>query len=169
MVTTPDLISIFSSIVSAVVALAALVLSYVVYRHSQKVAEVQDVRQQAALQLQQRQLIVPLWEYLSKTAAIDPERPDERNVVDNVNVLELVALCYESNAIDTTLIKRTFREKYMEIFRTIAQLPKMASGKNGTDYLNENRACRAFFDVLDGESKAQDQASGLLGDRRLST
>jgi len=160
---TPEGISVLSSVVSAIVAIASFALASMVYRHSRRIAEMEDGRQSAALQLQQRQLIVPLWEYLSKTEAIAPENPNERAVVDSVNVLELVALCYESQAIEQAMIKRTFRDKYLSIYREIEALPKMGSGKSGRDYIHENRACQAFYDVLSAESKHQDKADALPG------
>lgn len=130
--TTYELVSTVTAIASVLVAALAIGISYSVY-HGQKV-------------LAQRQLIVPLWQYMSGLSEIDPQSIKTPQVIQSVNTLELVALCCEGQMIDTRVVKRTFSDVFIKQFDQIKKcgtLPGMTV--NGDDLLRESRAASAFY------------------------
>ncbi len=128
-----------------VVSFAAAVLSGVAILVSIGLA-VRQERFSARLQAQetllaQRQLLLPLWDYVGKLRKIDAQNPVTPHVIDAVNTLELIALCCEGGLIDRSLVERTFLERYLEMYEDIeacAALPGLS--KSGRDLLRENRA-----------------------------
>jgi hypothetical protein len=73
--------------------------------------------------LAQRQLLVPLWEYLSSLNEVDPKKPVTKDVIKNVNTLELVALCCEGGMVDELVIRRTFRDGFIKHYDAIDKHP----------------------------------------------
>lgn len=53
--------------------------------------------------LSQRQLLLPLWDYMATLSKIDSNTPVTPDVIKVVNTLELVALCCEGGMIDEKL------------------------------------------------------------------
>lgn len=101
---------------SAVAAVAAIIVSVIVYRGQSKLTERVTAEQsavslrihQSQQLLSQRQLLLPLWDYMSSLKNIDPAQPIEPDVLKVVNSLELVSLCCEDGMVDAAVIKRTF-------------------------------------------------------------
>lgn len=97
--------------------------------------------------LAQRQLLLPLWEYMSQLRAIDSNNPITPHVIKLVNTLELVALSCEGGLIDEQIILRTFRDEFIGHYQAIKRcgtLPGMTI--NGEQLLMQNRAASAFFE-----------------------
>lgn len=123
-------------IFSAIAAGTGIFLSYTVFKMQR--------------QMTQRQLIVPLWQYISTLNEIDSSNPITPDVVKAVNTLELIAITCEGGMIDKNVIKRTFSDQYVKHYDKIkdcATLPGLES-KNGNDLLKENPAAMTFYDEL---------------------
>jgi hypothetical protein len=109
--------------------------------------------------LSQRQMIVPLWTYITSIEEIDPEKIIEPNVIKTINALELIALCCEGQMIDKEVIKATFTEIYIRQYEAIQSLPHMPGiKKDGKAVLRENRAAYRFYQEL----KKEDTELGKL-------
>ncbi len=110
--------------------------------------------------LAQRQLLLPLWEYMSKLREINPADPIAPDVISLVNTLELVALCCEGGLIDEKIILRTFREPFIKHYTDIKNC-NVINGlkKTGDQLLMENRAAQTFFNQLMQYHMSQDQIS----------
>lgn len=107
--------------------------------------------------LTQRQLLLPLWQYMSNLDHVKPHAPITPDVLKIVNTLELVALCCEGELIDPKIVKRTFSERYIELYQEVLQcnnVPKL--NKSGQALLNENRAAVRFYDELRNEHISRD-------------
>jgi hypothetical protein len=156
---------------AAIAAFAAVVVSVVVYKGQSKLSvslsreqsatSEKISKEQAALSLKihenqtllsQRQLLIPLWSYMSTLSHIKPDDPVEPDVLKLVNTLELVAISCEGGMVDTKVIKRTFRTLYMQFYEEIAAI-KMLRGRgiSGTALLNENPAAMKFYRELQSE------------------
>lgn len=139
-----DLLTLVALALSAIGAIGAIVVS-------KRVAETQKL-------LAQRQLLIPLWEYMSKIDDIDPNDVKPRHVQQTVNTLELVALCCEGGMVDEDVIKRTFADQFIYLFEVIQALPEIpALRRSGKQLLNENRAASAFYAKLKGEMLERDK------------
>ena len=66
--------------------------------------------------LEQRQILLPLWEKLQKLNEIDPLNPVWRDVINAVNILELIAISWEGQLIDENLIRRMYSDLFIEFF-----------------------------------------------------
>lgn len=152
-----------ATLVSLFIANKAAMIAKDAIKTSEAVAKIQ-------VALSQRQLLLPLWQYLSTLSQIDPGDPVWPDVLKAMNTLELVALCEESGAVDAQVIRRTFREQYIRLYESIAAIKeeKPKDGKlghpSGQQLLRENRAARNFYDELDKEHMAQDKPSQLLAE-----
>lgn len=114
--------------------------------------------------LAQRQLLLPLWQYLSTLEDINPLKPVTPAVVKTVNTLELVAICCEGGMVDAAVIRRTFRDGFMRHYEAIencVQLPGL--NKSGKELLSENRAAQTMFAKLRAEHLDQDRLRKLGG------
>jgi len=156
---------------AAIAAFAAVVVSVVVYRgqsslsvslsREQSATSEKISREQAALSLKihenqtllsQRQLLIPLWSYMSTLSHINPDDPVEPDVLKLVNTLELVAISCEGGMVDTKVIKRTFRDLYMRFYEEILAIQVLRGrGISGLALLNENRAAMKFYKELQEE------------------
>jgi hypothetical protein len=110
--------------------------------------------------LAQRQLLLPLWEYMSKLREINPAEPIAPDVINLVNTLELVALCCEGGLIDEKIILRTFRESFIKHYTEIDRCNTINGlNKTGKQLLMENRAASKFYSRLMHDHISQDQIS----------
>lgn len=139
---TLDTLTAFSAVLSAI---AVFVTIYVTWR----VAQTQKL-------LTQRQLLIPLWQYMSKIDDIDPANPKPREVTEAVNTLELVALCCEGGMVDEAVVKRTFAAPFIEVYETVNRLPEMPSlRKDGAALLRDNPSAMSFYRTLKEELEAR--------------
>ncbi|MGH7293468.1 MAG: DUF4760 domain-containing protein [Polyangiaceae bacterium] len=108
--------------------------------------------------LAQRQLLIPLWEYMSTLDDIDPKDPKPKLVQKVVNTLELVALCCEGGMVDEAVIKRTFRDPFVYLYDVVEGLPEMPTlRRTGKQMLKENKAAMAFYTKLKAELENRDK------------
>jgi|JI6StandDraft_1071083.scaffolds.fasta_scaffold134376_2 hypothetical protein len=147
-------------VAAALLAAVALAFSYLLHRQ-QAVATSKIADQQRLFN--QRQLLLPLWEYLGTLKDIDPQNVVWPDVVTAINKLELIALCVEGEIIDKEIIRRTFRTKYVELFEKILQCtnPPRPGMKNGRDFANENRAAYSLYEEMKKELNDQDRIAPL--------
>jgi hypothetical protein len=134
-----------ATVFSAIIAGLAVYMSVIIYK-GQKL-------------LSQRQLIVPLWEYISSLSEIDPKIPVTPDIIKAINTLELIAITCEGKMIDKIVIKRTFSKQYIKHFDNIKAchtIPGLEP-KTGNDLLKENPATLLFYDELMSELKTKNR------------
>lgn len=137
----------------ATASLLSAVAAFLAIRASLKVAEMQKT-------LSQRQLIIPLWDHMSRLNDINPADPSVHDVLAAVNTLELVAICCEGGMVDDQVIKRTFRDSFIHLYDAIHSCPEIADlRKSGPLLLRENRAAMHFYETLKREHQERDKLS----------
>lgn len=137
-------ISAVGGALSGVGTAAAVFVSWMVYRGQRL--------------LTQRQLLIPLWEYMSSLSEVNPQQPITPDVLKVVNTLELVALSCEGGMVDPAVIRRTFRNIFMKLYEQVdrcGELPGL--GKTGRDLLKENPAAMTFYQQLLNEHLNRDR------------
>jgi hypothetical protein len=174
----PTVFSALASGVSAFAALSAIVVSVIVYKgqsvltkaQSKLSKEIHEEQSKLSLKihenqilLSQRQLLIPLWEYISKVDRIDPSLPVTPDVLKVVNTLELVALCTEGGMVDTQVIKRTFGQVFLELYDQVHACPPLPGlNKSGPDLLRENRAAMSFYKELSSDDMNRDKLANKI-------
>lgn len=145
------------SIGSLVVAIIARLDSNASARSAERSEKLTEKIHQNEKLLAQRQLIVPLWEYIGSMNEINPQKVIQPDVQRAMNALELVALCCETGAVDKAIIKRTFSEVFIKQYEAIRRCPKMEifGNRNGDELVKDNKAAMSFYDELIEEYKAQ--------------
>jgi hypothetical protein len=135
-------------------------------RHSNEIEFQGQMSQQQRL-FQQRSHLIPMWQYISSLSEIDPNKklvtPD---IVAAVNTLEFIAICCEAEVVDKVVVMRTFREKYIDLYRRIercGELPGFSPPKTGNDLLNDNRAAKGLYQALEAERIAAGAPQTLQG------
>jgi hypothetical protein len=140
-----------------VAAVAAVVVAWKVWKGQESLTTTLANRQEALTRevsekerlLTQRQLLLPLWQYMSSLNQVDPATPVVPEVLKIVNTLELVALCCEGEIIDPRVVKRTFSQTYITLYQQVRQCPNLPGlNKSGEALLNENPAAMAFYEEL---------------------
>jgi hypothetical protein len=106
-----------------------------------------------------RAQLLPLWQYLSTVSEVDPSKPITPDVIKVVNTLELVGLCCEASIVDPLVIRRTFRETFLKLYRQVDQCGRLPGlvNKTGTDLLQENRAAMTLHAQLSNERLQEDR------------
>lgn len=108
--------------------------------------------------LSQRQLLLPLWGYMSTLSKIDPNNPVTPDVVKVANTLELVALCCEGGMIDERVIRRTFKDQFMAHYEAVEKCTSLPGlDFDGKGLLKQNKAAVQFFNSLNAERLSQDR------------
>ncbi|MGL6429725.1 MULTISPECIES: DUF4760 domain-containing protein [Aeromonas] len=139
-----EAIAAVGALLSGLATMMGIVVAYKVHRN-QKL-------------LSQRQLLLPLWEYMSTLSKIDDTKPITSDVIKVVNTLELVALCCEGGMIDELIIRRTFKEQFMEHYESIERCLILPGLKlNGKQLLKENKAASQFYMSLESERLSSDR------------
>ena len=140
-----DALTALGTLLAAVAAFVAVWVAYHVHAAEKRLA--------------QRQLIIPLWQYTSVLSEIRPDRPVTPDVIKSVNTLELVALCIEGGMVDEQVIRRTFRNSFLEQYRNIRGckiLPGM-DNTTGEDLLRRSLAATSFYHTLEKEDEDKDR------------
>ena len=162
-----EVVSAIGTALSAVAALIGLGLSFIVYKGQSKLSKqlasdqarvAREIHDSQKL-LSQRQLLIPLWKYMTSLNDIGPSpKIIEPDVLKTVNTLELVALCCEGEMVDKAVIKRTFKDVYMKLFEQVRSLPFMSGlARSGPDLLNQNPASKRFYKELEEEHMTMGQ------------
>jgi hypothetical protein len=108
--------------------------------------------------LSQRQLLLPLWTYMTNLKRVDPANPLPGHVLDGVHALELIALCCEGGMVDERVIKRTFRDVFLNLYDQIESCGIVPSlDRDGKAILKENPAAMAFYTKLKREHMDRDK------------
>jgi hypothetical protein len=106
----------------------------------------------------QRSALFDLWRYISELDQIDPKEPVTPDIVRAVNALELVALCCEGGIIDPDLVRRTFRQTYIDLYEQIEQVTDVPGlNKGGKKLLGENHAAMKLYHEFRSEIMHQGQ------------
>jgi hypothetical protein len=112
----------------------------------------------------QRAQLLPLWEYMSGLNHIDIEKPSGPAILKIVNALELVALCCESNIVDPDLVRRTFRQTYIDLYEEVTQVREVPGRKiSGLKLLGENKVAMSWYDKFKQELKDEGKVKPLSG------
>ena len=100
--------------------------------------------------LAQRQILLPLWEYISQLNDINPQDPVWLDVIKAVNILELVAVSFEGQLIDENIIRRIFSKQYIEFYQKIEECrnPPENVSMDGRRMLLENPATTRLYQQL---------------------
>jgi hypothetical protein len=119
-------------------------------------------RHEEQRRFEQRAQLIPLWEYMSSLREIIPDNPITPQVVKTVNTLELIALCKEADIVDGTVVLRTFRQKYIELFETVSECGPLKGypgdkKPTGKDLLAENHAATQLYNDLIAERNNRDK------------
>ncbi len=106
--------------------------------------------------LSQRQLLLPLWEYMAKLNAIDPKAPIVPIVVKTMNTLELVALCCEGEMIDIDVVKLSFLQPFIQLYDLIDQIQDLpGSHRSGKQILMDSPVVMKFYRRLRQDPSAE--------------
>ena len=69
-----------------------------------------------------------------------------------MNALELVALCCEAGIIDPDIVRRTFRQTYIELYDQIDQVANVPGiSKSGKKLILENPAAMKLYETFKQE------------------
>jgi hypothetical protein len=149
--------SALAAIVSAVVAVAALRSSNKLGDNQLKIGDSQLKMAQAQLTFQQRQTIVDLWPALTAICEVNAQTAPEV-VRRTVNTLELVAICYEAQAVDRDVVLATFGDAFVATYEELqAHHTKMPAVRNlsGAELLRENKATIRTYEEIKRRITAQ--------------
>jgi hypothetical protein len=106
----------------------------------------------------QRSALLDLWKYISDLDQINPNDPVTPDIMKAVHALELVALCCEGSVVDRDLVRRTFRQPYIELYDQIEQVTEIPGlHKSGKKLLGENPAAMKLYHEFKNELMIQDQ------------
>jgi len=148
-----DILTALGTLLGAFAATIAVWVSWIVFKGQR--------------QLSQRQLLIPLWEYMVSVRSLNTEEPATPQVLKAANTLELIALCVEGGMVDPAVIKRTFTDVYLTIYRQITEvkaLPKMfdSAGKplSGVELLEDYPATSKFYEQLRREKLNRGRLDG---------
>jgi hypothetical protein len=145
---------------SFVVSILAFAFSGLSWNHNRKT----DRRQQGEAQLLlKRQLFLQLWPYISTLAIVnpDPAKVVEVDVLKAVNALELVAVCWEAEAVDRDLIRRSFGDTFIEFYEAIQKCTRLPSRGSGESLLAQAPAIRHVYTTLLDERKERDKKASI--------
>lgn len=134
------------NIVSAIAeSLGAVIAAIAIY---------QTVRlQRKQMLLEQRQLLLPLWEQLQNLSDITPDQPVWTDVIKAVNILELIAVSWEGQLIDENIVRRMYNELYIEFYQKIEECknPPANVSKDGKKMLLASPATIRLYNQLISE------------------
>ena len=112
----------------------------------------------------QRSALFDLWKYISELDQVDPKDPVTPDIMKAVNALELVALCCEGSIVDRDLVRRTFRQSYIDLYDQIEQVIEVPGlDKSGKKLLGENPAAMKLYHDFKAEVMLQDQLKPIGG------
>ena len=102
--------------------------------------------------LAQRQLFLPLFEYIKDIRAINPKNIDWDNVSELANFLDLIAICYQGQLVDIKILRRSFGPLFIETFEQLQKCvdteKKDPTIKDGPTLLKQNPSIGILYDLL---------------------
>ena len=125
-----------STIIAGIAAAIGIGVSVRLYRNQQNYS--------------QKQLILPVWEYISNLREIDSENPITPDVIKAINTLELIAVLCRNEIIDEKIIKQTFKNQFKKHYKNIKDCGNLPGFKNktGQDLIDENKNVKKFYKEL---------------------
>ena len=152
-----------AAIGAGIAGVAVLVSTLTSLRQIKLTAEIH--REQ--MTLSQRQLFLEIWPKMEALNAIDPSKPIAPDVVRTVNVLELVAVCWEGEMVDSNVIRRSFGQRYVSLYETVQLVPNLGNPPlSGPDMLRACPAAGKLYDELRVELQNQNALNPVGGKRR---
>lgn len=156
-----ELYSLISSSIAALGSIGAVFVAVSVAKEQGRLTRLVHENQ---MTLSQRQLFIEIWPKIESLNEINCKTPVAVDVVKAVNVLELVALCWESNMVDGAVLMRAFGERFVHFYDDIVKVPTLANpNKSGSDLIRENPAIGNLYDEL----RRLRQAAGVPEPLRL--
>jgi len=146
-------------LISSVNAISILV-AVLIHIKTSKLAQRQTELMDRQMALSQRQLIVPLWEQMSTMITLQEGevKAEWNDVIQTSNTLELIALCIESEAIDTSILMGTLKAIYTERWEQILAYENEIVGKDGKtlrvtgkSLVEYNKAAQRLYEELKKE------------------
>ena len=99
-----------------------------------------------------------IWQSIAELKHINPQNPVGPDVLKAMNALELVALCCEAGIIDPDIVRRTFRQTYVELYDQIDQVANVPGlSKTGKKLITENPAAMKLYQTF--KQEIMDQGS----------
>jgi hypothetical protein len=145
------------TIASALAAISAIIISVVIFISQKKInykisndqlCLTKEIHDSQKL-LTQRQLLVPLWDYISNLSEINQNDPITTDVVKAIQTMELIAVCCEGEMIDKQVIIRTFMHDFIKLYNSIDLCGQVKGlNKTGRELLNDAKAASLFYDEL---------------------
>ena len=130
-----DVVAAFAAVLSVIVAIW---LAYIRKYFDKKLANQQN-----------GQLIFPIWQAFKNCSKINNEQPILLDVIQNINVLQLFAICWKNDLIDDhilfTMLGTDYRSMYEEI-RSCDKIPGCSD--NGIILLNKNNPINAVYNEI---------------------
>jgi hypothetical protein len=151
--------------ISTVLALIALIVT--IFTQVQQRQLTRSLHAQQTL-LQQRQLLLPMWEYLDRTSFLNPSAPVWEDVRKTANTLELVAVCWEGGLIDPDIIRRIFADTFIELYESVEQCqnPPPTFPLDGRALLRRSPATQRLYDELRQERINQGRIPAMTNGRK---
>jgi len=167
---TSDVLALIALVLSSATALAAIGVS--VYWSRRQDALARDLRKQEEI-LTQRQMFVEVWPHLVNVRQINPHSPPPADEVWHaVNVLDLIAICWEAEIVSEDVLKRTTSEMFLKLYESINEIQaldwKVGDGhikRSGAELLRECPVIGQLYKLLDDQRKSKD-AVPRLGSHR---
>lgn len=132
--------------------IAAIALIITIRTQAQQQNLTRSIHQQQVL-LQQRQVLLPLWEYFEKLTDVNPAAPVWEDVRKTSNTLELIAVCWEGQLIDQDVVRRMMADTFLELYDKIDQCQNPPPGfpMDGRRMLRESPATQKLYALLKQE------------------
>jgi len=100
--------------------------------------------------LEQRQLLLPLYDRVHLLNDINPDNPVWPDVIEAANVLELLAICWEGQLIDEGLIQIMYSDLYIHFYEKIelCKNPPQNVARNGRGMLQASPSTVNLYNLL---------------------
>jgi hypothetical protein len=149
---TADVIAVIALVVSSLLSIAALVMTIILGRKQEKLQKdlatsdgslQQKIRDEVALSDRRRFFSTTLWDRIIGIKDIDPANPVGPDIRKAVNVLEAVAMAWETDTVDRDMVLVSFGHLYNNFYDKISRTvivpaENNGSGPSGLDLLNSN-------------------------------
>lgn len=160
----PEVISIFISLGSLLVA---SVSAYISWRNAQGQASL--AREQGALtqrlssqdqDFERKRFIIALWDKMANVLEIQPDQQGNYNdtdVLDALDTLELVSICWENNIVDQWMIFLVFGKSFLLRIKEVEDIrqPLTILRRTGPELLQERAVISVVAEKIEGMTKSQ--------------
>lgn len=117
--------------------------------HEQQTELSRSIHRQQIL-LAQRQLFLPLFENMKELRGINPQEPVWVDVINSVNLLELLAVCWEGEMVEPRIILQLYKDEFIRVYESIAKCtrPEGSNEKDGRAYLHDSPTATRLYKYL---------------------